>query len=208
MTPNAPRPADSRDSLSLVLVALMKGVVYQEGDASLWHGLLNLQARVREHVTVLGLQLVLDESEGYAYLRQQPTAEGGAALPHLVARRQLGYGVSLLLVLLRKKLAESEATAGGPRLVLRREELLDLVRLFLPEGTNEARMVDRLDADIARVIELGFLRKLRGGDDAYEVRRILKAFVDAQWLDAFQQKLADYRAHLRAHLTEENGATP
>lgn len=115
MTPNPSRSVDSSDALSLVLVALMKGVVYQEGDAALWSGLLNLQGRVREHVTVLGLQLVLDETEGYAYLRQQPTAEGGAALPHLVARRQLGYGVSLLLALLRKKLAESEATVGGPR---------------------------------------------------------------------------------------------
>ena len=41
-----------------------------------------------------------------------------------------------------------------------------------------------------------------------EVRRILKAFVDAQWLDTFQQRLADYRAHLKAELTDENGATP
>ena len=54
----------------------------------------------------------------------------------------------------------------------------------------------------------GILRKLRGGDDAFEVRRILKAFVDAQWLDTFQQRLADYRAHLKAELTDENGATP
>ncbi|MCP3137096.1 DUF4194 domain-containing protein [Pyxidicoccus xibeiensis] len=191
-----------------MLVALMKGVVYQEGDAALWQGLLNVHERVREHVAVLGLRLVLDEAEGYAYLRQQPSAEGGAELPHLVPRRQLGYGVSLLLALLRKKLAESEATAGGGRLVLRREEIIDLVRLFLPDGTNEARMMDRVDADLAKVMELGFLRKLRGGDDAFEVRRILKAFVDAQWLDTFQQRLADYRAHLRGELTEENGATP
>ncbi|NMO20316.1 DUF4194 domain-containing protein [Pyxidicoccus fallax] len=207
MTPNPSRASEACDSLSLVLVALMKGVVYQEGDPTLWQGLLNLHPRVREHVAVLGLQLVLDEREGYAYLRQQPTAEGGAEVPHLVARRQLSYGVSLLLALLRKKLAEAEATAHGGRLVLRREDILELVRLFLPEGTNEARMMDRLDADLAKVVELGFLRKLRGGDEAYEVRRILKAFVDAQWLDTFQQKLADYRAHLRADLPDENGAT-
>ncbi|MBZ4417648.1 DUF4194 domain-containing protein [Myxococcus sp. RHSTA-1-4] len=208
MTPNPPRSSEARDSLSLVLVALMKGVVYQEDAPALWQGLLNQQARVREHVAVLALQLVLDEHEGYAWLRQQPTTEGGADVPRLVARRQLGYGVSLLLALLRKKLAETEATAGGGRLVLRREEILELVRLFLPEGTNEARMMDRLEADLAKVVELGFLRKLRGGDEAYEVRRILKAFVDAQWLDTFQQKLADYRAHLLAGLADENGVTP
>jgi hypothetical protein len=30
----------------------------------------------------------------------------------------------------------------------------------------------------------------------YEVRRILKAFVDAQWLAEFDTRLAAYQAHL------------
>jgi hypothetical protein len=181
----------------------MKGVIYQESDPGLWQGLLHLQAHVREQVTVLGLQLMLDEAEGYAYLRQRPAVEGEPELPRLVPRRQLSYGVSLLLALLRKKLAEADATGGDSRLVLRRDDIREMVRLFLPDVTNEARMLDRLDADIARVVELGFLRRLRDSDDAFEVRRILKAFVDAQWLDAFAQRLADYRAHL----TEEEGET-
>lgn len=189
-------PSGATQSLSYVLVSLMKGVVYQEGDPSLWQRLLELQGHVRDHVSVLGLQLVLDEVEGHAYLRQRPTAEGEPELPRLVARRQLSYGVSLLLALLRKKLVEADASGGGSRLVLRREELRELVRVFLPEGTNEARRMDRLDADIAKVVELGFLRELRESEDTFEVRRILKAFVDAQWLDAFEQRLADYRAHL------------
>jgi hypothetical protein len=186
-----------------VLVALMKGVVYQESDPGLWQGLLYLQGQVRDQVTVLGLQLMLDEAEGYAYLRQRPNAEGEPELPRLVPRRQLSYGVSLLLALLRKKLAEADATGGDSRLVLRRADILEMIRLFLPEGTNEARLVDRLDTDITRVVELGFLRKLRDSADAFEVRRILKAFVDAQWLDTFTQRLADYRAHL----AEEGGDT-
>ncbi|HEX8440492.1 DUF4194 domain-containing protein [Archangium sp.] len=190
-------------SLSQVLVALMKGVVYQESDPGLWQGLLYLQGQVRDQVTVLGLQLMLDEAEGYAYLRQRPNAEGEPELPRLVPRRQLSYGVSLLLALLRKKLAEADATGGDSRLVLRRADILEMIRLFLPEGTNEARLVDRLDTDITRVVELGFLRKLRDSADAFEVRRILKAFVDAQWLDTFTQRLADYRAHL----AEEGGDT-
>jgi Domain of unknown function (DUF4194) len=196
MTTSTLRTTESSDSLSHVLISLMRGVIYQESDPALWQALLNLQGHVRDHVTLLGLQLVLDESEGYSYLRQRPSAEDEPELPRLVPRRQLSYGVSLLLALLRKKLAESDATGGDSRLVLRREDIQDLMRLFLPEGTNEARLVDRLDADIARVVEMGFLRKLRGEDDAFEVRRILKAFIDAQWLGAFEQRLADYRAHL------------
>lgn len=187
---------ESHGSLSHVLVSLMKGVVYQENDPVLWQGLLNLQGHVRDHVAILGLQLVLDEPEGHAYLRQRPVAEGEPELPRLVARRQLSYGVSLLLALLRKKLVEADAAGGNTRLVLRRDEVFELVRTFQPEGSNEARRVDRLDADLAKVVDLGFLRKLRGEDEVFEVRRILKAFVDAQWLDTFEQRLAEYRAHM------------
>jgi hypothetical protein len=47
-----------------------------------------------------------------------------------------------------------------------------------------------------RIADLGFVRRLRGQADMFEVRRILKAFVDAQWLAEFDQRLADYRQHL------------
>jgi hypothetical protein len=45
---------------------------------------------------------------------------------------------------------------------------------------------------------MGFLRRLRGKDDQFEVRRILKAFVDAQWLGEFDRRLADYAIHATA----------
>jgi hypothetical protein len=43
---------------------------------------------------------------------------------------------------------------------------------------------------------MGFLRRLRGTDNQYEVRRILKAFVDAQWLSELDQRLSAYREHV------------
>src|SRR5262249_59338097 len=94
------------NSLSLVLIALMKGVTEREADPSLWQALLGLQTRVRDHVSVLGLDLVVDEAEGYAYLRQRPLQEGEAGLPRLIAPRPLRYHVSPLLGPLRKKLVE------------------------------------------------------------------------------------------------------
>lgn len=182
-------------SLSAVLITLFKGVLYQDQRPDLWQALLQLQAKVRDHASVFGLELVLDEAEGYAYLRQRP-ADEGEELPRLVQRRQLGFAVSLLLALLRKKLAEHDAAGGDPRLILSRAQIVDLVQLFLPSGTDEAKLVDRIDTDINRVVELGFLRRLRGQEDQFEVRRILKAFVDAQWLSELEQRLAEYRAHL------------
>ena len=187
------RPEQNR--LGPILVRLLQGVLYQESDLALWQPLLELQARVRDYCLPIGLELILDEAEGYAYLRQRPEVAGEPALGRLVQRRQLSYPVSLILVLLRKKLAEFDATGGETRLVLSREQISEQVRLFLPDTANEAKLLDRMDAHLNKVIELGFLRRLRGQEQQFEVRRIVKAFVDAQWLSQFEQRLADYASH-------------
>ncbi|MBF56885.1 DUF4194 domain-containing protein [Halomonas sp. FeN2] len=190
-------PANEREpALSPVLILLFKGVLYRDEQPAAWQDLLRLQAQVRDHTGVFGLELILDEAEGYAYLRQRPAEEGEEELPRLVPRRQLSYPVSLLLALLRKKLAEHDATGGDPRLILSSEQITDMVRLFLPETGDEVRLMNRMDGHIKRVVELGFLRRLRGQEERFEVRRILAAFVDAQWLAEFDQRLADYRQHL------------
>ncbi len=128
-------------------------------------------------------------------MRQRPPAEGEPELPRLVPRRPLGYGVCLVLVLLRKKLAESDAKTGETRLMVSRDDILELTRVFLPDTANEARQLDRVDAHINKIVEMGFLRRLRGREDQFEVRRILKAFVDAQWLGELESRLDQYREH-------------
>jgi hypothetical protein len=114
----------------------------------------------------------------------------------LIPRRQLGYPVSLLIALLRKKLAEFDAASGDTRLILGREDIIELMRVFLPDTVNQARLMDRIDNHINRVVDMGFLRRLSGRDDQFEVRRVLKAFVDAQWLNEFEQRLVAYRDHV------------
>lgn len=193
-----PPPDSSDPELSAVVVPLLKGVVYQEERPDLWQTLLDLQPRVRDYVSVLGLELMLDESEGYAFLRSIPEdgESPAAGQPRLIARRQLSFPVSLLLALLRKKLAEFDAGGSDTRLVLSREDVVELVRVFLSEGTNEARIMDQVDTHLNKIVGLGFLRRLRGQDKMFEARRILKAFVDAQWLSEFDQRLAQYQKTL------------
>lgn len=190
---NTDSPDQNR--LSQLLVVLLQGVLYRDADAGLWQALLDLQGRVRDYCGTLGLEVLVDEAEGYAYLRQRAATPGEPELPRLISRRQLSYPVSLILVLLRKKLAEFDAMGGDTRLVMGREQIVDAVRLFLPDTANEARLLDRMDTHINKVIELGFLHRLRGQEHLFEVRRILKAFVDAQWLSEFEQRLAQYGAH-------------
>ena len=204
---SAPIPTLPTAELSAVLIPLLKGVTYRADDAAHWSALLQLQGRVRDHVAVLGLELMLDEAEGYAFLRSraEPEDEALPKLPRLVARRPLSFPVSLLLALLRKKLAEFDAAGADTRLILSREQVVELLRVFLPEGSNEARLIDQVDAHLNRVVDLGFVRRLRGQDGLFEVQRILKAFVDAQWLGEFEVRLAAYRAQLqgRAEASDE-----
>jgi hypothetical protein len=186
--------------LSTVLVPLLKGVTYRGDDAAHWHALLELQGRVRDHVAVLGLELTLDEAEGYAFLHSRGESDDPAVpkLPRLVARRPLTFQLSLLLALLRKKLAEFDASGGDTRLIMSREQVVEMLRVFVPEGSNQARLIDQIDAQLNRVVDLGFVRRLRGQEHMFEVQRILKAFVDAQWLAEFDARLAAYRAQLES----------
>ncbi len=186
------------DELSSAVVPLLKGVVYQEESPAVWAALLNQQAGVRDYVAVLGLELMLDEAEGYAFLRSRPgnDDDSATATPRLVTRRQLSYAVSLLLALLRKKLAEFDAGGGDTRLILSRDQVVDLVRIFLPAGSNEVKLIDQIDATLNKIAELGFVRRLRGQQQMIEVRRIIKAFVDAQWLADFDDRLAEYRRQI------------
>ena len=205
---DVPRPpAVTGDDLSRLLVLLLKGVVHRESDAGSWAQLVTLQARARDYLVVLGLDLTIDEAEGYAFVRSRTTEvddeaadDGRVPVPRLVARRQLSFAVSLVLALLRRKLAEFDARGGESRLVLTRDEIVDLLRVFLPDRADEAKLFSQIDAHIQKVVDLGFLKRLGGanstGAPAYEVRRIIKAFVDAQWLSDFDARLTEYRDSL------------
>lgn len=188
--------------LSTVAVSLLKGILYREDNQEIWRALLNQQAGIQDYMSVIGLELMLDEAEGYAFLksRQDPDANDSSKIPRLVARRQLSYPVSLLLALLRKKLAEFDAGGGETRLILSRDEIVELIRIFLPAGSNEVKLIDHVDATLNKIAELGFIRRLRGQGQMIEVRRIIKAFIDAQWLSDFDERLAEYQQMLTGAL--------
>jgi hypothetical protein len=198
---NASATAAGPPQLTSAVVPLLRGVIYHDSDPRTWQVILGLHAAIRDFVAVLGLDLIVDEAEGYAFLRSRPESGDpvAPAQPRLIARRPLSFPVSLLLALLRKKLAEFDAGGGDTRLVLARDGIVELLRVFLPEGSNEAKLMDQIETHVNKIVELGFLRRLKaasGSSPHYEVRRILKAYVDGQWLAEFDAKLAAYRQQL------------
>jgi hypothetical protein len=62
---------NGRPSLSSIVVPLLKGVGARNiPDA--WHNCSTCSPNVRDYVEVMGLELILNEAEGYAFLRSRP----------------------------------------------------------------------------------------------------------------------------------------
>lgn len=175
---------------SNILVALLKGIVYSHNE-KLWDELLKPEneADIKKYFADIYLDVVVDKSEGYAYLKQR-VSEEEEETPRLIEKRQLNFHVSLLTLILRKQLMEKDSE--GEKAVLTKDEILNIVKPFYKESTNEANQIKQIESAIKRVIEEGFLRKMKTEDDQYEINRIIKAFVNADVVKDSLDKLKLY----------------
>lgn len=191
--------------LSPVLIHLLKGAVYRDNNEKLWQSLLQQQNSVRDFVTILNLTLFIDEAEGYAFLRQDAQNQNiseddsntgnNEILPRLVHRRSLNFAVSVLCILLRKKLIEQDTQSSELRIILTKEQIIEMMRIYMPKQNNEARAVEQILTAINKAQEIGILRPLNNQQDSFEVRRIIKAIVDPDWLNELHDKLKEYQEY-------------
>src|SRR6201989_688669 len=178
-----------------VLIKLLKGPVeYLEKGA--WEQLLQYQVELTRFIQQLGLVLVLEKDDGYAYLEQQRLDEE-ENVAGWVRRIQLGYEESILLVLLRDMMAEFEVGEASSReLIKKRREIKEYAELFFKENPSRVKFIRELDRLIDRVEELDFLEKVENHDlpdeQKFRVKKIIKARVDSEILDNFKQQLTEH----------------
>ena len=179
-----------------VILKLLQGAMYS--DDPHWDRLQIYLTPIKDYFGKIGLQVQNYETEGFAYLEQpDPDPDDDQyqytePLPRLTIRRQLNFKVTVLCVLLREELLMFDSSDATGRLVLSIEKLRDLLQPYLPEGNNEERFRRDVDSLVKQAVELGFLKRLSGQDENYEVRRILKAKIDADELELLKQKLESY----------------
>ncbi|MDP3556511.1 MAG: DUF4194 domain-containing protein [Bacteroidota bacterium] len=180
---------------SLPIIYLFKGVLYNTNEA-VWKSLIQYQNDIKSYFSIVGIDLIINQSEGFAFLKQREIVEETSIhFPKLIEKRQLSYPVSLLCILLRKKLLDFDNTGEESRLILSKEQIVELILSFLPDNTsNEKKVIDKIDLHIKRLIELGFLRELKNEQERYEVSRILIAYLPVEELQNVLDKLKDYHA--------------
>jgi hypothetical protein len=177
---------------SFVLARLLLEPIYRE-DGSLWEGLRAEREAIAHFFRQIGQEVVIDEAEGYAFLRQIELG-GGERVPRVGRRQSLGYAATLLVICLREELARFDAAPeDSTRLVRTRQQLRELVGQFLRETNNQVRDLRTIDAAIRRVEELGFLRVFGSAEaETYEIMRILKARLGPAELQAVRDRLANH----------------
>ncbi len=178
---------------ALAVIKLFQGVVNND-DKAAWNCLIQYQLEIKQFFSGIGIEVFVQENEGFAFLRQRVRdSDQEDALPSLLRKDQLTYPVTLLSVLLYEKLVEFDMKGGdSTRLIIDREEIKDTVRIFLPEASNEANLIDKVDKNINKLVEIGFLRPLSTSPNKFEVRRILKAKIPAESLLEIKERLREH----------------
>lgn len=175
---------------SKTIIKLFTGVLYKNDQPKLWLELEKSYAQISDYLKPLGVDVIFDEAEGYAYLQNLEMEED---FPVLLRKRTLSYKVSLLIVLLRKRLTQLDMQSDESRAIVATEEIVEMFELFLGESFNEVKQRKEIEGTIKKVVDLGFLKKLQNSEN-YEIKRVIKSFVDAQWMDEFDKRLDEYES--------------
>jgi Domain of unknown function (DUF4194) len=201
VTENTGQSLDSgstHSSFAPLAIRLLKGVVYEE-ESQIWNSLVKVhESQLRSYFAQIGLQLIVNRNEGFAFLRQQGVAPdtSGTALPRLMNRRTLTLDQSILCVLLRECLEEYSVNDSASREpILNLRDIRVMVELFFKERTTQQRLLKDVKKTVKEVKDMGFLEvvgqdnPLNEDDTRYRIKRILKAFIDADELHQLFQQL-------------------
>jgi Domain of unknown function (DUF4194) len=179
-------------AMGIPAVRLMQGVLYAQ-DHDAWDILLSYESDLTDYFARVGLAVVVDRSEGLAYLRQLSDDErmaGYERLPRLFRRTPLGYDATLLCVLLREEYRRFEdEDLENERCVVGVETLVDGWKSFFPAESDDLTVRKRLNATLKKLEDLKFVARFESDNEEWEIRKILKARLPLDELELLRDRL-------------------
>jgi hypothetical protein len=171
-----------------VLVQLLLGPSLDaQRQTKLWPILMRDERAIRSRLHELFLELVIDRDQQVAFTRQALADDLDA--PILLRKAALTFIQSALLLYLREQLIVAEAR--GERSVVSRDEMVEYLGAFEPDDNRDQAKFGRQAANaVERAKELNLLRKLRGGEERYEVSPTLKLLFPADEILALTRTYA------------------
>jgi hypothetical protein len=179
----------------IAAVKLLQGVIYEE-DADTWGNLLSNESELETWFYKVGMVVVIDRSNGMAFLRQlsdDERTEGYERLPRMFVRSPLSYDATLGCVLLRDEFRKFEdEDLDNERCVVDAETLFDRWKSFFPAKEDEVSLRKKLVKSLNQLEKHKLIRKLKTDTDHWEVRRAIKARVPIDQLEQLKERLAEH----------------
>jgi hypothetical protein len=175
-----------------VMVQLLLGPALDaRRQSKLWPILLRDEGVLRSRLHELFLEIVIDHEQQVAFTRQ--VVDDQLDVPVLLRKASLTFIQSALLLYLREQLIQAEAR--GERAVVSRDDMLNHLTVFEPDGNpDRARFEKQMAGAIERGKELSLLRKLRGAEEErYEVSPTLKLLFAAEQIQALTETYSKIR---------------
>jgi hypothetical protein len=184
---------DNNDHLpyAISVIKLFKGNVFKN-DADVWDNIIQHETALKNYFSKIDIELFVHKDDGYAFLKQKEYEDSAEqTLPALVGKRQLSYHTTLLCVFLVERLYEDQRTKSNesPFCSIDRKTIFDIMKPFMPESSNEAKVEREINTLINKIKNYGFLRELKTDKDTFEIRKILFALIENGKLQEIKDKL-------------------
>lgn len=185
-------------------IKLLQGPLYEnEGDSEAWRLLIQYQREISYFFGQIGISVSIEPAEGYAFLEQKENEKSETESVRLIRRYPLSFEMSLLCVLLREALEQFDISQNDSSiLVLPESEIRSMLSVYFKEKTDQTKLYNELTKYLNQAVDLGFLKELnqeQSGtigdgiiDRKFEVRRILRAKITAEFLSEFKKRLENY----------------
>jgi hypothetical protein len=165
------------------LLELIKGPYVSGGDSGVWSALLADERAIRSRLHELFLELVIDRSAEFAFVRNVVT--DALATPSTVRTATLTFMDTVMLLVLRQMLLAGE---GDGRVIVGRDEVFDQLRVYRTGDRDELDYDKRMNAswskmrNTLRVVHTASNAEL--DEDRVELSPVLRLIVDADQVRA------------------------
>lgn len=188
-------------------VNLLQGPVF-EHEGERWRRVSHGKADLNGYFRQIGLRVIVDPVEGYAYLEQLPDDEL-RDLPRIVRRRQLSLGATIYGFFLRQEL--DRAIKDDPNVTRVRRNLRqirELVAEFFPATNNDSADRKAATGYLTDLAELGFVKRIAesgdGNESEYELTRLLRAKFNPIAAEQFLERIKCHLARRQTRSSHES----
>ena len=180
-----------------VIAKLLTSAVYFD-DAGYWQVLLDDKPTLAAYFVDMGVRLEVDTEMGMGFLRPMNPAEeeefglnGYAPLPRIIPPKTLGYLPSVMCALLREALQRHEENSvDAKHLYLDEGQLVELLRPYLAESSDDKALKREVKRVITRVEEISVLYRLPNRSEViYRVEPIIRARIPLAQLQELLARL-------------------